>query len=1014
MAEQRNPTNRMDLAALRARAEGEAGQRFWRSLEELAETPEYQAFLAHEFPNDPAKESGAMNRRDALKLMAASAALAGLTACTKLPPEKIVPYAQQPPEEFIPGKPLFYATAMTLGGVGTGLLVESHMGRPTKVEGNPSHPGSLGATDAFAQASVLTLYDPDRSQAVVTKGRISDWSAFLVAMEQHRARLAAQKGTGLRILTETVTSPTLASQIRSLLAEFPGARWHQYEPVSRDSVRDGTRLAFGEYVSAVYRFGQVDVIVALDSDFLCSGPGSVRYARDFADRRRMPDERAAMNRLYVVESTPTNTGAMADHRLPLRASEIEGFARLLAEALGVKGVGSGRKPGIPSDWIPALVRDLEEHRGASIVLAGTEQPAIVHALAHAMNQALGNVGKTVIYTDPLEAEPVNQFESLRALVDDMKAGQVDTLVVLGGNPVYDAPADLNFVENFLKVGMRIHLGLYYNETANFCHWHIPETHYLESWSDARAYDGTVSIVQPLIAPLYNGRSAHELASVLLGQLGRTAHTSVKEYWRSKHPGPDFEVFWQTSLHDGVVAGTALPPKPVSVKSDFGALASTPAQNAGRQGGLEVIFRPDPTVWDGRFANNGWLQELPKPLTKLTWDNAALVSVATAQRLGLASEDVVKLRYRGKEVSAPVWVMPGHPDGAVTLHFGYGRDRAGRVGSGIGFNAFALRHSDRPWFDTGLEIEKTSDRYLLARTQHHSIIDGGDRKPQEEESVEAFRREVIRVGTLEEYRHKPEFAQDPEEYTSKALSLYPGFKNEGYAWGMSVDLNSCLGCNACVVACKSENNGPVVGKNEVYAGREMDWIRIDTYYRGDLENPETYNQAVFCMHCENAPCEGVCPVGATVHSPEGLNEMIYNRCVGTRYCSNNCPYKVRRFNFRLYSDWSTPSLFGLRNPNVTVRSRGVMEKCTYCIQRINAAKIQAEKEDREVRDGEIQTACQQVCPTQAIVFGNINDPHSRVSKLKAQNRTYGMLRELNTRPRTTYLARLRNPNPEIKE
>jgi MoCo/4Fe-4S cofactor protein with predicted Tat translocation signal len=1014
MATTNKPGDRMDLAAIRARVEGEAGQRFWRSLEELAETPEYQAYLAHEFPNDPAKEPGGMNRRDALKLMAASAALAGLTACTKLPPEKIVSYSQQPPEEFIPGKPLFYATAMTLGGIATGLLVESHMGRPTKVEGNPTHPGSLGATDAFAQASVLTLYDPDRSQAVSSIGRISDWSAFLTAMEQHRGRLAAEKGAGLRILTQTVTSPTLASQIRSLLAQFPGARWHQYEPVGQDAAREGARLAFGEYVNTVYRFDQAEVIVALDSDFLCSGPGSVRYARDFAGRRRMPDEKATMNRLYAVESTPTNTGTMADHRLPLRASEVEGFARALAVALGVQGVRVGRESGIPPDWIPAIVRDLQKHRGSCIVIAGEHQPATVHALAHAMNQALGNVGRTVIYTEPLEAEPVIEMESLRALVDDMKAGRVDTLVVMGGNPLYDAPADLQFGQNFLKVGTRIHLGLYYDETANFCHWHIPETHYLESWSDARGYDGTVSIIQPLIAPLYNGRSPHEVLSVLLGRPGETAHTSVKEYWRAQHRGADFDVFWQTSLHEGVVAGTALPEKKVSLKADFAAMVSGSAQRSRGQGGLEIIFRPDPTVWDGRFANNGWLQELPKPLTKLTWDNVALVSVATAQRLGVSSEDVVKLRHRGKEITAPVWVMPGHPDEAVTIHFGYGRDRAGHVGSGIGFNAFALQHSDRPWFDTGLAIEKTGDRYVLARTQHHSIIESNGQKPEEEESVQAFRREVIRVGTLDEYRGKPGFAQDPAEYTSKALSLYPGYKYEGYAWGMSIDLNSCIGCNACVVACKSENNSPVVGKTEVHAGREMDWIRIDTYYRGDLDNPEAYNQAVFCMHCENAPCEGVCPVGATVHSPEGLNEMIYNRCVGTRYCSNNCPYKVRRFNFRLYSDWTTPSLFGLRNPNVTVRSRGVMEKCTYCIQRINAAKIRAEEEDREVRDGEIQTACQQSCPAQAIVFGNINDPKSRVSKLKAQNRTYGMLRELNTRPRTTYLARLRNPNPEIKE
>jgi molybdopterin-containing oxidoreductase family iron-sulfur binding subunit len=593
----------------------------------------------------------------------------------------------------------------------------------------------------------------------------------------------------------------------------------------------------------------------------------------------------------------------------------------------------------------------------------------------------------------------------------MNSGKVSTLVILSGNPVYDAPADLEFGANLLKIDSRLHLGLHYNETANLCHWHIPETHYLEAWSDARAYDGTVSIQQPLIAPLYNGRSAHELLAVLLGQAGRTSHDIVKEHWRSQYKGADFDVFWQTTLHDGLVAGTAFPTKPVALKD----LTTVPGQkSAASNEQLEIIFRPDPTVWDGRFANNGWLQELPKPLTKLTWDNAALVSVSTAQKLGLQTEDLIKLHYRGREVTAPVCIMPGHADDAVTLHLGYGRERAGRVGSGIGVNANSLRVSDSPWFGTGLEIKKTGETYRLARTQHHNIVEGANQKMREEESDQAFHREILRVATVAEYHADPDSAHGHKHHGSEELSLYPAHRYEGHAWGMSIDLNNCIGCNACVVACKSENNTPVVGKQEVIAGREMDWIRIDTYFRGDLDAPEAYNQAVMCVHCENAPCEVVCPVGATVHSPEGLNEMIYNRCVGTRYCSNNCPYKVRRFNFRLYSDWTTPSLFGLRNPNVTVRSRGVMEKCTYCIQRISAAKIQAEKEDREVRDGEIQTACQQACPGQAIVFGDLNDPESRVSRLKKQNRAYGLLAELNTRPRTSYLARLRNPNPKIKE
>jgi molybdopterin-containing oxidoreductase family iron-sulfur binding subunit len=998
-------------------AENEPKKRFWRGLDELAETEEYKDFLRHEYPYGAIKEVNTLGRRDVLKLMAASAAFAGLTACTKLPTEKIVPYAQQAPEEFIPGKPLFYATAMPFGGVGTGLLVESHMGRPTKVEGNPGHPASLGAADIFAQASVLGLYDPDRSQVAVRNGRIGSWSAFLTAMDELRLQLIANKGAGFRLLTETVTSPALAEQIHSLLAQFPSAKWHQFEPCGRDAAREGSRLAFGEYVSTVYRFDQADVVLSLDSDFLSSGPGSLRYAHDFAGKRRISDPQSTMNRLYVVESTPSATGAMADHRLPLRASDVEAFACAVAEGLGVKALSGApsKVSNLPSDWVPALIRDLQQLRGASLVVAGDQQPPVVHALAHAMNEALGNVGKTVYYTAPIEANPVNQLQSLRELVSEIEAGQVDVLVMLGGNPVFTAPADAQFREKLLEVGLRIHLGQHEDETAEFCHWHIPEAHYLESWGDVRAFDGTVSVIQPLIAPLYEGKSPHELLSVLLGQAGRQAHAVLQDYWKRQTPGANFETTWKSWLNEGVVAGTALPPKAVKLVPDFQArLSPNAAAGHSQSRGLEIIFRPDPAIWDGRFANNGWLQELPKPLTKLTWDNAAMLSLATAERLGVKNGEMVKLRFEGREVQAPIWVMPGHADESVTVHLGHGRREAGKVGSGIGFNAYAIRPSSAPWFGSGLEIAKTGDQYSLATTQHHHIITGQNQKKEEEESVAAARRDLVRVAAIEEFRKNPDFAKDSEEQTTHAPSLYPGFKDEGYSWGMAIDLNSCTGCNACVVACQSENNIPVVGKEQVARGREMHWIRVDTYFRGALENPETYHEIVLCMQCENAPCESVCPVGATVHSPEGLNEMVYNRCVGTRYCSNNCPYKVRRFNFKLFQDWTTPSLVPMRNPNVTVRSRGVMEKCTYCIQRINARKIEAEEQNREVRDGEILTACQQTCPTQAIVFGNIKDPNSRVSKLRAQSRNYTLLTDLNTRPRTTYLARLRNPNPEIKE
>lgn len=1023
MAANDNPKERLDLVTIRARLEEGGGRRYWQSLDELSETQEFKNFLHHEFPHVPEKSSGQVTRRDVLKFMAASAAFAGLTACTKLPTEKIVPYVKAP-EEIIPGKPLFYATAMPFSGVATGVLVESHMGRPTKIEGNPDHPASLGAADAFAQASILTLYDPDRPQVVTRQGRISTWSAFLDAVNAIRADQMLKKGAGLRILSGTVTSPSLADQIQNLLKQFPQAQWHQYEPAGSGSAREGSRMAFGQYVNTYYRFDQADVILALDSDFLSSGPGALRYARDFADKRRVVDAKSTMNRLYAVESAPSNTGSMADHRWALRPHEIESFARAVAQQLGVStGGGSTAAPaGIPADVMPALASDLQNHKGTSIVLAGEQQPPAVHALAHAINHALGNDGKTVIYTDPVEANPVDQTRSLGELTRDIRAGSVETLIILGGNPLYDAPADFELRELFFplptapggprpasKVKLKIHLSLYNNETSELCDWHIPAAHYLESWGDARAYDGTVSIIQPLIAPLYDGRTAHELLAALSGEPGRSAHDVVHDYWKNQKASKDFEVFWETSLHDGVMAGTALAPKAVTAAANFGVAEGASSTSPA---GMTIDFRPDPTVWDGAYSNNGWLQELPKPITKVTWDNVAMLSPATAQRLAVVNGDVVELRYAGRSLRAPVWVAPGHVDEGVTVHLGYGRTRAGRLGTGIGFNAYSLRTSDKPWSGSGLEVVKTGEHYPLAYTQYQHMI-SRDQKEVEEESVAAFDRDLVRVASLEEFRKDPDFARDSEENTRADDSLYPPVKYDGYAWGMAVDTNSCIGCNACVVACQSENNIPVVGKEQVMVGRAMHWIRIDTYFRGGLDDPETYYEPVLCMHCENAPCEGVCPVGATVHSPEGLNEMVYNRCVGTRYCSNNCPYKVRRFNFELYSDWTTPSLVPLRNPNVTVRSRGVMEKCSYCVQRINAAKIKSELEDRDVRDGDIQTACQQSCPTQALVFGNINDPNSRVAKLKAQSRNYSLVAELNTRPRTTYLARLRNPNPGIK-
>jgi MoCo/4Fe-4S cofactor protein with predicted Tat translocation signal len=1007
-----SPKDSIDLVAARAKLAEQGGKRLWQSLEELSDTKVYRNFLENEFPANAEKDADGFNRRDVLKLMAASAAMAGLSACTKLPTEKIVPYVR-PPEEIIPGRPLFYATSMSLAGEARGVLVESHMGRPTKIEGNTEHPGSLGGTDVFMQASILDLYDPDRLRTVLNEDRLSNWDEFAAMMRNVRVENQG-KGAGMRILTGTVTSPTLASQINKVLSQFPQAKWHQYEPESGDARREGTRLAFGKPVNPVYRIDQADVIVSLDADFLTAGPGHVRYAREFSRRRDLGDGPSSrLNRLYVVEAMPTSTGSVADHRLPLRASEIEGFARQLAVAIGVNvQTGSAPAGAVPADWTAALGRDLTAHRGTSLVIAGEQQPAFVHALAHAMNSALGNVGKTVVYTDPIEANPVNELESLRDLVNDLNAGKVEFLLILGNNPVYTVPADFNFEAALVKAKLRVYSGLINDETGRLCHWHAPAAHYLEAWSDARAYDGTVSIVQPLIAPLYEGHSAHEIIALLTGDEGTSGHDLIRGYWQSQRSekGKDFEALWDISLHDGLMAGTALPAITIPVRSDF--MQQAPATSQGGAGELEIVFRLDPSIGDGQFANNSWLQETPKPVTRLTWDNAALISPATAQKLGVATQDYVTLRLGGREVQAGIFIVPGHADNCITVHLGFGRAHGGHIGTGPGFNAYLLQVAATPWMASGLQVAKTGKTFSFASVQHQYGIDF-DGHPSSEESENAFRRDLVQIGTLDEFRKNPAFAQNSENQITKDISLYPNYKYEANAWGMSIDLNRCIGCNACVVACGSENNVAVVGKDQVERGRIMHWIRIDTYFRGGMDNPEIYYEPLPCMQCENAPCEYVCPVGATTHTPEGLNDMTYNRCVGTRYCSNNCPYKVRRFNFFLYSDYTTPSLFGVRNPNVTVRSRGVMEKCTYCVQRINAAKIRAAEEgDRPIRDGEIITACQQACPTEAIVFGNINDPNSRVTKLKAQSRNYGLLVDLNTRPRTTYLARVRNPNPEI--
>ncbi|MGZ8444360.1 MAG: TAT-variant-translocated molybdopterin oxidoreductase [Candidatus Binatia bacterium] len=991
---------------------------YWRNLDDLADTVEFREWIQREYPSQVDRLFDPLTRRGFLRLMGASLALAGLNSCSRAPSETIVPYVRQP-EEIVPGKPLFFATAMPVAGFGTGVLVESHMGRPTKVEGNPTHPASLGATDVLAQASILDLYNPDRSPAITYRGRIRPWNAFLSALREALDSETKSRGAGLRILTGSVTSPTLAEQLRALFKQYPAAKWHQYEPAGRHHSRAGSLLAFGTYAQTQYRVDQADIVLALDAEALSCGPGHLRYARDFAQRRKPATGKPAMSRFYALESTPSPVGALADHRLALAPKAIEDFASAIATRLGIGAVAaSAPLPPTYQRWADALVDDLKQHRGASVIIAGETMTPAVHALAHAMNSALGNIGRTVIYTEPAEANPLDEIASIKELAEDIERGNVATLIVVEGDPVYNAPADLGFAEKLPKVPVRMHLSLDRNQTSALCQWHVPAAHYLESWSDVRAYDGTVTILQPLIAPLYDGKTAHELLAALSANPQRSSYESVRDYWQQqtgKVPA-DFARWWRKSLHDGVVEGTAFEPKSVTprlgtINSQLkihDSLSSEISKNDAAEHKpklLDLVFRPDPNIFDGRFANNAWLQELPKPLTKLTWDNAALIAPATAQRLGLGGTtgfkggtthaDVVELRIGARALRAPVWMVPGQAENTIALHLGYGRTSAGRVGTNVGVDAYALRDAGTLWSASGVEIRRTGESYPLASTQIHHTMAG---------------RDVVRSATQTELL---EFPKTTHTQTTPP-SLYPDFDYAGYAWGLSIDLNACIGCNACVVACQAENNIPVVGKKEILRSREMHWLRIDTYFKGEPDNPETYVQPVPCMHCENAPCEVVCPVAATAHSAEGLNDMVYNRCVGTRYCSNNCPYKVRRFNFLQFSDWETESLKALRNPDVTVRSRGVMEKCTYCVQRINHAKIDAGKDGRRVRDGEIVTACQQACPAEAIVFGDLNDPSSKAAALKADPRNYSLLEELNTRPRTTYLAAVRNPHPDLKK
>ncbi len=1106
--------SKINFALLRDRILKQEGKDYWRSVEEFVDAPEFEEFVKREYPTHAEEWDDSLSRRSFIKVMGASLAFAGLTGCVIQPAEKIVPYVRQP-DDIIPGKPLFYSTAMTLGGIATGLLARSYEGRPTKIEGNPDHPGSLGATDVRAQAALLDMYDPDRSQAITFRGNPTTWENF---MSQLRAKIDENRvdgGAGIRFLTETVTSPTLIAQFKQIFSELPNARLYQYEPVNKDNAMAGAKMAFGSPVHTIYKFDQAARILSLDDDIFSGF--NVRYMKDYAKGRAYSEEKKEINRLYTIETTISLTGAKADHRLAVKPSQMPEIARAIAAALGVSGAastGAGLTPQI-TQWIQVMVKDLLANRGKSIITVGENQSPMVHALGHAMNSALGNVGTTVTYSEPFQpnAETL-QIDGLRQLISEIDGGAVKMLVILDGNPVYNTPADLKLnADRMNKIPLRVHLGQYFDETSELCQWHVAGKHFLEIWSDTRAYDGTVTIVQPLIAPLYEGKSNHEVVQLFAREnFDKKDYDIVREFWQGQgfagasrtaatmnaassgtpanaaqgartqnapnasqttaqnstsgaastqtatvtqnstsaqsagnasqnqtgsnsaqsqtagasSASGNFDDAWRKVVHDGFVPNSAATAKSVSASTGF---LSQPATVPANNGGLEIAVLPDPCVYDGRFTNNGWLQELPNPLTKVTWENVGLISPKTAERLGINQghrdpkeqsggelgttfvntkggnlfSDSVTLQFQGGQIEKPVpmWIQPGQPDDVITIYLGYGRTRAGRVGTGLGYNAYDVVKSDTMSFGTG-DISKTGGQIEIASAQTHFNMEG---------------RDLIKIWEVDNVEIEgKKFQEEQEEVAGYDTSMYPKFEYNGNKWGMTVDLNSCVGCNACVVACQSENNIPVVGKEQVGRGREMHWMRIDTYFGGeDINDPQgPHFQPVLCQQCELAPCETVCPVHATVHSAEGLNDMVYNRCVGTRYCSNNCPYKVRRFNFLLYQDWDTPQYKLMRNPEVSIRSRGVMEKCTYCTQRISAARIEAEKDERKIRDGEILTACQSVCPTDAITFGDLNDENSQVVKNKKEHRNYILLNDLNTQPRTTYLAGLKNQNKEMPD
>ncbi len=977
---------------------------YWRNAEHEKGSDATKNWTEDEFPHRGSLLD--IDRRDFVKLLGASTIMAGLVGCRSLPTERIVSYSKQP-EGQVPGISQFYASCFTMGGYAYGILVESREGRPGKIEGSPIHPATLGSSNHWMQASLYDMYDPDRTKAVFKQNTPNSWDEF---MHDVRKKLDRNPGESLRILTGTVTSPTLIRQITRLIELHPGVRWHQYEPFNDDNSMAGANQAFGVTCQPVYDFAKANVVVSFDSDFLFSGPAHVRHAQEFSAKRNLASTESSMSRHYAFYSNATPSSLSADHRWPMQPSKVGNVAFAILDV--IKGNPAS---GEHAKEIAAIVADLQANRGKSIVVAGEQMPAEFHAAVFAINQALGNIGQTMRMVERITAGDESQRTSITSLATDMMTGKVKSLLILGTNVCLTAPNSTNFKEALKKVDWTAYLGTHMDDTMRSCSWQLPESHSLESWGDARAFDGTATLQQPLIRPLYDSRSSIEVVDLFLRN-SRSGRELLQETYASSL-GTNGEKAWDQWLHDGIVPG--FESKTLAVTA-----SGIVAESTSMAGDIEAVILPDPNVFDGRFSNNAWLQELPKPISQLAWDNAVHVSPATAKTLGVADEELVEVTVGGKSVRGPIFGIPGMADGTVVLHMGYGRTEGGTIASGTSASMPDVRNKmadvatlgfdvSPVWNGESLagpaQITKIGGKYGLVSTQIHHLMMPGD-----EEKTPL----IVRSGTLEEFHSNPSLVAEHEHKFPDDQTFYSFTDEEGegqpYKWGMSIDLSLCIGCNACTIACQAENNIPTVGKEQMSRGRELHWIRVDRYSSGNQENPDDFVfQPVPCMHCENAPCEPVCPVAATTHSKEGLNQMVYNRCVGTRYCSNNCPYKVRRFNFLNFGDKvDKPSLILLNNPDVTVRGRGVMEKCTYCVQRINKARIDAKKEDRTIGGDEVVTACQAACPSKAIVFGNLADPKSQVSKQHKNSRNYMLLKELNTRPRTTYLGKVRNVNPVI--